>query len=202
MGSPVDPGADARMVAPRWVLLADGSSAEMRGATEADREALRQLHRSASDKSIYRRFFPLNREAALTFVDIICGSPTTTLSAVAVRSGRLAGVATAGLDSPGITAEVSFLIDDRLHGLGLATSLLEQLAGSSRQRGITTFSAEVLAENLPVLRVFHDAGFQLSEQREHGVVSLTMDLQLSPTLVAASDARERHAEAQIPGPPF
>ena len=196
MGSPLDSGADAPIVAPRWVLLADGSTAELRGVTETDREALRELHRSASDESIYRRFFTLNRAAAINFVDVICGPPTTTLSAVAVRAGQLAGVATASVDSTGTTAEVSFLIDDRLHGLGLATSLLEQLAEWSRQRGIETFSADVLAENLPMLRVFHDAGFQLSEQREHSVVSLTMDLQLSPALVAASDARERHAEAQ------
>ncbi|HET7357269.1 MAG TPA: GNAT family N-acetyltransferase [Nocardioidaceae bacterium] len=202
------PGEDQQSAAgtkapfrPVFVLLADGTSALIRPVRAEDHSEVVALHEHASDESIYLRFFSHNRASSEAFVKGITHPGPGARSLVAVRSGRLVGVATAttvdgGDDGQvaGRCAEVAFFVDETLHGVGIATALLEQLAGWARQLRMTTFVAEVLAENVPMLRVFHDAGFGLSEQREHGVVTLTLDLRANAETVTAGDARERQAE--------
>lgn len=53
-------------------------------------------------------------------------------------------------------AEVAVEIADRLHGRGLGTILVERLAATAEQRGITHFVAEVLSENRAMLDVFRE----------------------------------------------
>ena len=184
---------------PRSVLLANGTVARVRASTSEDRSALLALHRHASDNSIYLRFFSMNRAASDSFVDRVCSASSTSWSLVAEQGGRVVGIATAALETPG-TAEVSLLVDEQLHGQGVGTLLLEHLARWSAARGVTSFSAEVLAGNARMLRVFHDAGFVLDEQRDHEVMSVTMDIRPSAASVAASARRERSAEAHSLAP--
>jgi hypothetical protein len=53
-------------------------------------------------------------------------------------------------------AEVAVVVADDLHHLGLATLLVIRLAQSAEDRQITSFFAEVLAENSDMLAVFRD----------------------------------------------
>jgi acyl-CoA synthetase (NDP forming)/GNAT superfamily N-acetyltransferase len=177
----------------RTALLADGSAALVREVRASDRTALLALHAAASDASIYLRFFSLNRSAAEAFVERVSSPSAGTWSLVAETRGRLVGIATASVGAQG-EAEVALLVDEQTHGLGVGTLLLEHLAAWSLARGVSTFSADVLAENHPMLRVFHDAGFGLREQRDHEVVSVILDIRPSPASVAATDRRERQAE--------
>lgn len=191
--------AAAESYAPRRVLLANGTVARVRSSTPEDRDALLELHRNASDNSIYLRFFSVNRSASESFVDRVCAPSPTSWSLVAEHGGRVVGVATAAVDAPGM-AEVAMLVDERLHGQGIGTLLLEHLAQWSLARGVSAFSAEVLAANVPMLRVFHDAGFELVQQRDHEVLSMTMDIRPSAASLAASGRRERAAERRSLAP--
>ena len=130
----------------RSVLLATGVVARVRSTTAGDRDALLELHRSASDSSLYLRFFSVNRTASDAFVDRVCTDTSTTWSLVAELGGRIIGIATAALETAG-RAEVALLVAEHLHGQGVGTLLLEQLAGWSAARGVSEFSAEVLAGN-------------------------------------------------------
>ena len=112
------------------------------------------------------------------------------------RSGtrRLVALGTAeplGAD----VAEVAFLVDDTLHGLGLGTLLLEHLAAAGRDRGLRRFVAEILAENSAMIGVFLDAGFALSRQTRDGALHVEMDTAASAAAVDAADERECRAEA-------
>ena len=49
-------------------------------------------------------------------------------------------------------AEVAFAIDDPHQKLGIATHLIRHLTEIARAAGLQEFGAEVLAENLPMLR--------------------------------------------------
>ena len=51
-------------------------------------------------------------------------------------------------------AEVAFAVPDDMHGRGIASLLLEHLVWQARQRGLRAFTAETLAENSAMLRVF------------------------------------------------
>ena len=45
-----------------------------------------------------------------------------------------------------------------------------------RERGIQRFEAEVLAGNVPMLKVFQRCGLPMSRKAEDGVVHVVMDL--------------------------
>jgi acyl-CoA synthetase (NDP forming) len=91
-------------------------------------------------------------------------------------------------------------VDEQMHGQGVGTLLLEHLARWSATRGVSSFSAEVLAGNVRMLRVFHDAGFVLDEKRDHDVMSVRMDIRPNAASAAASARRERSAEAHSLAP--
>jgi len=63
-------------------------------------------------------------------------------------------------------AEVAFVVDDQLHGKGIATALLEQLARSGTDAALERFTATVLPENSEMLAVFRDSGLWSPEVRE------------------------------------
>jgi acyl-CoA synthetase (NDP forming)/GNAT superfamily N-acetyltransferase len=178
------------------VLLADGDIATVRAFEPEDAERTRELHRRASDASVYRRFFALDRNSGDRYVDhLLAASPDDTVALVAEYDGDI--VAVAGYERVGpAAAEAAFFVDDRMQGKGVATLLLEHLAAVGRRRGIEMFEAEVLVDNHPMIKVFRDAGFDLTQRTDREVLSLVMNTAATERAVAAADARERAAEAR------
>ena len=74
---------------------------------------------------------------------------------------------------------MAFAVSDELQGRGIATRLLEQLAAEAAAHGIESFVAEVLAGNRPMLRVFEDAGFDVTRSLAAGEVELRF--RIAPT---------------------
>jgi GNAT superfamily N-acetyltransferase len=62
-------------------------------------------------------------------------------------------------------AEVAFAVADEMHGRGLATRMLEQLAEVATACAITRFDAVVLASDGAMLGVFAGAGFDMGGTR-------------------------------------
>ena len=176
----------------RVVLLADGTTTLVRALRHDDHDAVSALHDRASDESIRRRFFAVGRASARYFVERVCVPHPDTFSLVASRQGLVVGLATA-VDEGQDAAEVAMLVDDSVHGLGIGSVLLEELARDARRRGVRTFTAEVLVENSPMLRVFHDLGFQVHQHRDHEVLLMSMDLTVDAKTVETADARHRHS---------
>ncbi|HEY6931917.1 MAG TPA: GNAT family N-acetyltransferase [Marmoricola sp.] len=176
------------------VILADGSPAEVRVVRKADRAGVLALHETASDLSLYRRFFTLNRPRAAEYAEKLCLAGDGSLSLVVIRRQQVVGVATAMPTRTGV-AEVALLVDERLHAVGIGTVLLEHLASWCSSMGVRRFTADVLVDNTGMIRVFHDAGFAYVEQVRHGVMSLSLDLAVTPARLRASAGRQRQAEA-------
>ena len=110
-------------------------------------------------------------------------------------------MATAEPMSPDVS-EVSFLVEDGRHGLGIGSLLLEHLAAAARSGGVATFVAEVLLENRAMLGVLSDAGFTVTRQVDDGVVDVRLDTRMTATGQAVADARDRRAEARSLDPLF
>jgi hypothetical protein len=53
---------------------------------------------------------------------------------------------------------------------------MNQLVTIARAAGLKKFVAEVLAENMPMLRVFEKSGCRLSTHHEAGVVHVSLQL--------------------------
>ena len=165
------------MTARAFALLLDGSTTEIRDARPDDFEAVRAMHDALTPANAYLRFFsmsPLNaeREAAR-----VCREPGPDHAALlAWLGGELAGVASYELTRTPGTAEIAFAVPDHLHGRGIATLLLDHLVSMARQRQLTTFVAEVLPENTPMLSVMADAGLPVERKLADGDIQLTCQL--------------------------
>ena len=160
-----------------YALLTDGSTVEIRPARPQDAEAVRAMHAAMSPDNIYLRFFSLSPSAAEQEAKRVCREPDPGHAALlAWQDDRLVGVASyepAG--KPGL-AEIAFAVPDDMHGRGIASLLLEHLVWQARQCGLQAFSAETLAENSAMLRVFADAGLPAKRRIADGVVELTFPL--------------------------
>ncbi len=198
----VPPAADRSEGSPRPptravdVLLADGRIATIRSLVAEDEPALLRLHENADEDSIRLRFFVANRATARAYAEnLVRADPSTVLALVAAVGEDLLGVAAAEiLDEE--SADVAFLVDSRAQGSGVGTLLLEHLAAEAYDRGVRRFLAEVLTENIAMLRVFRDAGFGYRLSVDRGVVSVELDTAATPVAVAAADEREAAAEAR------
>lgn len=176
-------------------LAADGSIVSLRSMTAADTEAVRELHVSVSTRNRYLRFFTENPASAEAYADrLACRDPDRgQIVLLAEQDNRLAGV---GCYEPGGIgeAEVAFLIDDMHHGLGMGTLLLEHLAAAARERGVTHFLAEVLAENHGMMRVFAESGFARESTRSGPLNEVVIDTALTELTLRQISERERRGE--------
>ena len=71
-------------------------------------------------------------------------------------------------------AEVAFAVRDDYQGKGIGTELLSYLTYLGRREGLLGFTAEVLAENKPMMHVFEKGGFDIRKTLDAGVYELKM----------------------------
>jgi succinyl-CoA synthetase alpha subunit len=102
---------------------------------------------------------------------------------------------------PAVTAEIALAVADHMHHRGIATLLLEHLVSAAARHQVQAFTAETLAENTAMLKVFADVGLPVHRQYADGVMELTFPLprvDVGPALDTYLDAvagRERSADA-------
>jgi acyl-CoA synthetase (NDP forming)/RimJ/RimL family protein N-acetyltransferase len=173
----------------------DGGLVHIRPAVPTDEAALIALDHRASDRSIYYRFFSINRHAADTYAHrLLRPSSDGHRALIALVDGDVVGVASFERITE-TSAEIAVLIDDQAQHKGIGTLLIEHLADVARQCGITQFIAEVLAANTAMIDVIRRLGFAVATRTEDGTVHVTITLDRIPTLVAAMDSRDRAADA-------
>jgi len=90
-------------------------------------------------------------------------------------------------------AEVAFTVRDDRQGEGLGRLLLERIAAAARERGIRILEADVLADNVRMIRVFEGAGFRV-EAGPPGRVR-HFDIAIDPQSLAVTRAERREHTA-------
>ena len=177
------------------VVRSDGGLAHLRPAEDSDRASLLALFESCSGRSLYYRFFSLNRSAIFQSVDRLVGtSAANGRVLLATVGGTLTGVAEYDVVNP-TTAEFAVMVDDHDQHQGIGTLLLEHLAAAARQNGIRWFVADVLAENVLMTRVIRTLGLSARWEDAGSVSHVTIDLEPNEGTVAIVDERERNADA-------
>ncbi len=159
------------------VVLLDGTPARIRPIVPSDTDRLTHFHEHLSRETVYRRFFSAHPHlrpeelARFTRVDY-----RERLALIALVGDTL--VAVARYDRAPFTAraEVAFVVADAFQGHGLGTLLLEHLASAARRRGISTFEAETLSINHPMLDVFGQTGFPCERHRSEGVIEVSFPI--------------------------
>ncbi|MHA6621071.1 bifunctional acetate--CoA ligase family protein/GNAT family N-acetyltransferase [Pseudonocardia sp. DLS-67] len=184
------------------VVASDGGIVHLRPIVPGDADALLRFHQSLSERTRYLRYFgpypripPRDLERFTTVdhrtrVALIC-----LLGDDIIAVGRYEGLGT-GPDGRVEAAEVAFVARDDHQRRGLGSILLEHLAAAARENGLRRFEAEVLVENHQMVRVFRDAGYQVSREFAEGVLHLEFDIDPTERSLAVRDSREQRAEAR------
>ncbi len=179
------------------VVLRSGDTAFIRPLTPDDKPALAEFHKRQSAESVYRRFFSPKPELTETELEHFTNVNMTDRVALVAESHD-EFIAWASYERwPGRDeAEAAFMVDDKHHGEGVATLLLEHLAAIARSNGISRFTAEVLGDNRAMLAVFAKAGWPLQRRFESGVVDLDWELAPTDEFLDSVERREQRADSR------
>ncbi|WP_369253240.1 bifunctional acetate--CoA ligase family protein/GNAT family N-acetyltransferase [Geodermatophilus amargosae] len=179
------------------IVAADGGTVHLRPICPEDAEGLTGLMDRSSEQTRYYRFFgPMKRLSARDLHRFTHVDHTDRVAFVLLLGEQLIGVGRYDRYPDTTDAEVAFLIEDAHQGRGLGSVLLEHLSAAARERGITNFVAEVLAQNSRMVRVFLDAGYSPSRSYEDGVVHLTFPIAPTETSLAVAYEREQRSESR------
>ncbi len=147
---------------PRQITLRSGHQVLVRAMRPDDAPGLAEAFEQLSETSRYRRFFavkPRLSEQTLAYFTDVDHHDHEALVAMASDSSQLVGVARF-LRYPGQPdqAEVAVTVIDSWQRRGLGTVLLCELAQRAATEGIRHFTAEILAENPPMLTLARRVG--------------------------------------------
>ncbi|MFI2102161.1 GNAT family N-acetyltransferase [Isoptericola sp. NPDC019693] len=210
-GTPRDPRPD-RGAGPEYpvaweadVVLRDGTTMHLRPLRPDDADAIQRFQEAQSERSAYFRFFaPVRRLTDRELNRLTHLDQHDRVALVAVRPGvdadgrpreDVLGVARYDKVSAA-EAEVAFNIADAMQGKGLGSVLLEHVAAAARERGVRRFTADVLPQNSSMLAVFRDAGYEVSQHLDDGVVMVAFDLDPTERSREVMADREHRAEAR------
>lgn len=179
----------------QWdVVLRTGSTLHIRPVRKSDERELIDFFRSLSPEAIRARFFDARKpedalESAPADVDY-----DDIFGLVGEVGGHIVGVAHYYRNrSRPQAAEAAFTVSDSMRGCGVGTRLLEQLATVARERGITTFFAEVMEENRRMMDVFLDSGFEVQRGVEDGVYRVSFLIEETELYEERSADRDQKA---------
>jgi acyl-CoA synthetase (NDP forming)/GNAT superfamily N-acetyltransferase len=179
------------------VVLADGESAYLRPMDTADAAALLEFHERQPRENLYRRFF--SPKPTLTAAELTHFTEVDFVDRVALVleiRGEFAAWASYERWPGRRDADVAFLVDDSHQGKGIATLLLEHLAAIARTNGIERFTADVLADNRPMLSVFAKAGWPIRRHFDSGIMDLEFALDDTANFVDSVEVREQRADSR------
>jgi GNAT superfamily N-acetyltransferase len=161
-------------------LLRNGRRVEIRALRPDDKADLIAAVGRTSAQSLYRRFFGVRRDfteqevAFFLNVDFVnhvalVAAVEEGVRPVIVGGGRYIIV------QPG-KAEVAFAVVDQYQGQGIGAALMRHLVAIAREAGLTELIAEVLPDNIAMLKVFEKSGLRPSTKREARVVHVALQL--------------------------
>ncbi len=151
----------------------------------SDEPLLKDFFYSLSDQTLYRRFFcirhRMGHEELQKFV-VIDYTKSMEIVAVREREGKeeIVGIGQYFIDEKTHTADVAFAVRDDFQNQGIGYELVTYLTRIAKWQGLLGFTADVLLENKPMLRLFQKLGGRQAFRSVDGVVQLTIRLDEAP----------------------
>ncbi len=160
--------------------MRDGRRFVIRALKREDETGLIAAVRRSSAQSLHRRFFGLKRHfsdeeiAYFLNVDFI---NHVALVAVIEEAGRpvIGGGGRYVVHEPG-KAEIAFAVVDEYQGQGVGGALMRHLARIARDAGLHEFTAEVLPDNISMLKVLEKSGLHFTVERDSQVLHVALRL--------------------------
>ena len=163
------------------------------GPTHEDRDAIMALMGRLSPTSLYHRFHGLPVLDDRLIARYLDADGQARGALIGTRDGLVVAMGTYDRLREPEMAEVAFIVDDPLHGRGVGTRLLEQLAELAAAAGIRRFVAEVSADNHGMLEVFEDAGFEVIRKMDYATVELSFPIATTDMYRDRVDDRDHSA---------
>ncbi|MDD5711622.1 MAG: GNAT family N-acetyltransferase [Smithellaceae bacterium] len=158
---------------------------QFRAIKPSDEEEMRRLFYRFSDAAVYSRYFssiktmPHTKMQEYVNVDYKRHMSIVGITEVEGIDRIIAeGRYVRHLDRP--YADTAFIVDENYQGRGIASFLLDLLIKVARENGIEGFTADVLADNKSMLKVFEKTKFPVRASLEFGVYNLTIPFTDAP----------------------
>ncbi|MFA5181722.1 MAG: GNAT family N-acetyltransferase [Syntrophales bacterium] len=145
----------------------------------SDEPLLKDFIYSLSDQSLYRRFMSVRKDVPHEVLQkLVVIDYTVEMAILAIlpreEAEEIVGVGRYYTEPARHSAEVAFAVKDTHQQLGIGTELLAYLTYLAKRQGLLGFTAEVLAENQPMMHTFEKGGFDLEKKIVAGLWELKM----------------------------
>jgi GNAT superfamily N-acetyltransferase len=159
-----------------------GLTVHFRAIKPSDEEEMRRLFYRFSDDAVYYRYFSTVKSMPhYKMQEYVNVDYQRTLSIVGTVSeagrDRLIAEGRYVRHQNRPCADVAFIVDENYQGIGIASFLLTTLIRVAREQRIEGFTADVLADNKSMLKVFEKASFPIRAVLECGIYNLTIPLE-------------------------
>ena len=160
--------------------LRNGQQVKIRALRPDDQAELLAAVRRTSRRSLYHRFFEVKESFSADEVSYFLNVDFVkhvALVAVAPADGGeiIVGGGRYVVVGPG-TAELAFTVEDDYQGQGVGSALLRNLVRLARAGGLKELTAEVMADNTQMLRVFEKCGLPCERKLQAGVMHIALRL--------------------------
>jgi ribosomal protein S18 acetylase RimI-like enzyme len=160
-----------------WRSTKTGQRVFLRPVKISDEPLLKEFFYSLSDESLYQRFISARKDIPHQVLQrFVAVDYFQKMMLVAVMEEHdkvsICGLGQYDINSDMFTAEVALVVRDDCQNRGIGAELLSYLAYLAKKRGLLGFTAEVLAGNDPVFRLFNKMGFAVEKRSESGVYEL------------------------------
>jgi acetate---CoA ligase (ADP-forming) len=177
------------------VLLKDGSRILMRPIKKEDTGEWLDFIQRLSPHSKYLRFHYVPKEMGMEDAIRFCtvdyvDSFAFVAEVLADESKQIIAIGRYYRVPDSRRAEIAIVIEDTYQQKGIGTKLVEWLANVARDNGITSFDADVLAENEEMMNVFRDYGFHVESDLEAGAYHVTFPIALTRKVIKKEESRE------------
>lgn len=155
----------------------NNTEVRFRAIKPSDEEGMRRLFYRFSDRAIYYRYFTpiktMPHEKTQEYVNVDYRNVLSIVGLVGPPGqGRIIAEARYARHKDKPLVDVAFVVDEKFQGLGIATHLYGMLARLARQRGARGMTADVLASNQSMLKVFEKGKYPVQSRFENGAHAL------------------------------
>ena len=162
------------------VTLPHGGEIIIRPVRVTDERLLQDLFYRLSEDSSYARFLGHKRchpREEISLLAVFDDRRDAALVATDTQDVEgLLGIARYDTDPRTDLVEVALVVRDEWQGRGVGTALFVRLIHLARAQGVRAFTAQVLASNGRMLKLFRASGLPIVDHFESGVHELTLNL--------------------------
>jgi RimJ/RimL family protein N-acetyltransferase len=173
-----EPGYPWALIRP--IELADGGTLRLRPIRPDDESRLVELFHRLSPRTVYQRFFRAYDRLPQHWYRHFANVDYQTRLALVAEEQEISGpqLRAVARYEPGETAgttEIAIVVEDGWQGRGLGGLLLDALLAAAETRGLRRFTADVLADNRPMLRVLSRLADIRRRELAYGVLTIEFE---------------------------